>query len=124
MCFQSTRLWFRTYVQCISVSARSTASLSHHRLRGSLDTRQAPERLRVRAEQSNGMMMAVYLASMTRAVVSLHNLIENKEARVWHEKKQAAAVEAATKKETDTAAAAVEAADEASKENSSAQKKA
>lgn len=77
-----------------------------------------------RAVQSNDMMMAVYLSSMTRAVVSLHNLIENKEARVWHEKKQVAAADAATKKEADAAAAAATAAAEESKENSATQKKA
>lgn len=39
------------------------------------------------AVQSNDMMMAVYLASMMRAVVSLHALIENKEVRMWTDKK-------------------------------------
>ena len=32
------------------------------------------------------MMMAVYLASVMRAVVSLHALIENKEVRMWTDK--------------------------------------
>lgn len=41
----------------------------------------------LRAVQSNDMMMSVYLASIMRAVVSLHALIENKEARVWADKK-------------------------------------
>jgi 26S proteasome regulatory subunit N8 len=40
------------------------------------------------AVQSNDMMMSAYLASMMRAVVSLHALIENKEARMWPEKKE------------------------------------
>lgn len=38
------------------------------------------------AVQSNDMMMAVYLASVMRAVVSLHALIENKEVRMWTDK--------------------------------------
>lgn len=45
------------------------------------------------------MTMAVYLASIMRAVVSLHELIENKEARVWAEKqKQLAEAEKASAK--------------------------
>lgn len=45
------------------------------------------------------MTMSVYLASIMRAVVSLHELIENKEARVWAEKqKQAAEAEKAAAK--------------------------
>lgn len=43
--------------------------------------------------QSNDMMMAVYLASMMRAVVSLHALIENKEVRMWTDKKSREAKE-------------------------------
>lgn len=39
------------------------------------------------------MMMAVYLASMMRAVVSLHALIENKEVRMWTDKKSREAKE-------------------------------
>jgi 26S proteasome regulatory subunit N8 len=39
------------------------------------------------------MMMAVYLASMMRAVVSLHELIENKEVRMWTDKKSREAKE-------------------------------
>lgn len=42
------------------------------------------------AVQSNDMMMSVYVASMMRSVVALHSLIENKEARMWHEKIAAA----------------------------------
>lgn len=49
--------------------------------------------------QGNDMTMSVYLASIMRAVVSLHELIENKEARVWAEKqKQAAEAEKAAAK--------------------------
>lgn len=45
------------------------------------------------------MTMAVYLASIMRAVVSLHELIENKEARMWAEKqKQIAEAEKAAAK--------------------------
>lgn len=45
------------------------------------------------------MTMAVYLASIMRAVVSLHELIENKETRVWAERqKQAAEAEKAAGK--------------------------
>jgi 26S proteasome regulatory subunit N8 len=45
------------------------------------------------AVQGNDMMMAVYLASMMRAVVSLHALIENKEMRMWTDKKSREAKE-------------------------------
>ncbi|CAL8469453.1 g8994 [Coccomyxa elongata] len=38
------------------------------------------------AVQSNDMMLAIYLASLTRSVLALHNLIDNKEQRVWQEK--------------------------------------
>jgi 26S proteasome regulatory subunit N8 len=34
------------------------------------------------AVETNDMMMAVYLASLVRSVVALHNLIENKESRM------------------------------------------
>ncbi|KAK9811573.1 hypothetical protein WJX72_006225 [[Myrmecia] bisecta] len=38
------------------------------------------------AVKSNDMMLVIYLASMIRSVLALHNLIDNKEARVWSEK--------------------------------------
>lgn len=38
------------------------------------------------AVKSNDMMLAVYLASMIRSVLALHNLIDNQEQRVWQEK--------------------------------------
>lgn len=64
------------------------------------------------------MMMAVYLAAMMRAVVALHNLIENKEARTWADKKAAAKeVAAAAKAESDKKAADAKAKDATEKEN-------
>lgn len=44
------------------------------------------ELLRSFAIKSNDMMLAVYLASMIRSVLALHNLIDNQEQRVWQEK--------------------------------------
>lgn len=44
------------------------------------------ELLRSFAIKSNDMMLAVYLASMIRSVLALHNLIDNQEQRVWKEK--------------------------------------
>jgi 26S proteasome regulatory subunit N8 len=38
------------------------------------------------AVKSNDMMMVVYVASLIRSVLALHNLINNKEQRVWREK--------------------------------------
>ena len=40
------------------------------------------------AIKSNDMMLVVYLSSMIRAVLALHNLIDNKEQRMWHEQQQ------------------------------------
>eukprot|EP00884_Botryococcus_braunii_P014364 jgi/Botrbrau1/22929/Bobra.0030s0007.1 len=37
------------------------------------------------AVKSNDMMLVIYLASVIRSVLALHNLIENKEHRVWKE---------------------------------------
>jgi hypothetical protein len=36
--------------------------------------------------ESNDMMLVVYLASLIRSVIALHNLIDNKEAHFHHEK--------------------------------------
>ncbi|KAA6418579.1 MAG: 26S proteasome regulatory subunit [Trebouxia sp. A1-2] len=44
------------------------------------------ELLKSFAIKSNDMMLAVYLASMIRSVLALHNLIDNQEQRVWQEK--------------------------------------
>lgn len=44
------------------------------------------ELLKSFAIKSNDMMLAVYLASMIRSVLALHNLIDNQERRVWQEK--------------------------------------
>lgn len=51
------------------------------------------------AVKSNDMMGLVYLASITRSVLALHKLIDNKEGRVWREKAKAdkAAAEAENK---------------------------
>lgn len=38
------------------------------------------------AVKSNDMMMVVYVASLIRSVLALHNLINNKEQKVWREK--------------------------------------
>lgn len=52
---------------------------------------------------SNDMMMSVYLAAIMRTVVSLHSLIENKEARASTERAaiaaEAKALEAEAKKD-------------------------
>lgn len=42
------------------------------------------------AMESNDMMMVVYVSSLIRSVVALHNLIDNKEARAHAEREQAA----------------------------------
>ena len=36
--------------------------------------------------KSNDMMLVVYVASLIRSVLALHNLIDNKEQRIWSEK--------------------------------------
>ena len=45
-----------------------------------------PELSRSFAVKSNDMMLVIYLASMIRSVLALHNLIDNKEQRVWRER--------------------------------------
>ena len=37
------------------------------------------------AIKSNDMMVVIYLASMIRSILALHNLIDNKEQRLWRE---------------------------------------
>ena len=37
------------------------------------------------AVKSNDMMVVIYLASMIRSILALHNLIDNKEQRLWRE---------------------------------------
>lgn len=45
------------------------------------------------AVETNDMMMAVYLASLVRSVVALHNLIENKESRMSKNQENGAVLE-------------------------------
>ena len=40
------------------------------------------------AVQTNDMMLAIYLSSVIRSVLALHQLIDNKERRLWREKQQ------------------------------------
>lgn len=49
------------------------------------------------AVESNDMMLVIYVASLIRSVIALHNLIENKETRVAAEKKMAAMVVGSSK---------------------------
>ena len=56
------------------------------------------ELVRAFAVKTNDMMLAIYLASVIRAVVALHNLIDN---RIVNKEKERASDEAATKKEKD-----------------------
>lgn len=49
------------------------------------------------AVKSNDMMLVVYVASLIRSVLALHNLINNKEQRLWHEKEASKALEAKKK---------------------------
>lgn len=56
------------------------------------------------AVKSNDLMLVIYLSSMIRSVIALHNLIDNKEHRLWAEgkahelKKEADAVKAEREK--------------------------
>jgi 26S proteasome regulatory subunit N8 len=68
----------------------------------------AAELARSFAAESNDMMMAVYLSSLIRSVIALHNLIDNKEARAAQEAERVAGG-----KGQDKAAAAGEAKGEA-----------
>ncbi len=45
------------------------------------------------AVKTNDMALVVYLASLIRAVIALHKLIDNKEARLWREREAAKAKE-------------------------------
>lgn len=40
------------------------------------------------AVESNDMMLVMYVASLIRSVIALHNLIDNKEARSYHEREK------------------------------------
>jgi 26S proteasome regulatory subunit N8 len=45
------------------------------------------------AVKCNDMMLVIYLSSMVRSVLALHNLIDNKEERLWKEKEAAGSEE-------------------------------
>jgi 26S proteasome regulatory subunit N8 len=84
----------------------------------------APELARAFAVESNDMLMAVYLASLVRAVVALHGLVANKEARAAEERARGAAelaraADGAAKKK---AAAAATGEKEKEKENAAEEK--
>lgn len=49
------------------------------------------------AVKSNDMMLVVYVASLIRSVLALHNLINNKEQRMWREKEAIKAADAKKK---------------------------
>ena len=55
------------------------------------------------AVKSNDMMGLVYLASLIRAVLALHKLIDNKEARMWRERAKHEKAAAEKEKEKDKA---------------------
>mmetsp|Transcript_20153 Transcript_20153/g.56120 ORF Transcript_20153/g.56120 Transcript_20153/m.56120 type:complete len:331 (+) Transcript_20153:84-1076(+) len=70
------------------------------------------------AVKSNDMMMVIYLASLTRSILALHKLIDNKEQHMWQEKNKIKAKEESKKQEEKKAEKeSEEAAKAASKEN-------
>ena len=57
------------------------------------------------AVKSNDMMLVIYLSSMVRSVLALHNLIDNKEQRLWRERQAGEEATVADAPKADKAAA-------------------